>query len=45
MPSHCQTEPTNRGLGVLGHAVHQASQLLHHCLNQLLLVAVVLPEL
>lgn len=33
------------GLCVLGHAIHQAPELLHHCLNQLLLVAIVLPEL
>lgn len=32
-------------LGVLRHAVHQAPQLLHHRLDQLLLVAVILSEL
>lgn len=33
------------GLCVLGHAIHQAPELLHHSLNQLLLVTIVLPEL
>lgn len=33
------------GLHVLGHTGHQASELFHHCLDQLLSVPVVLPEL
>lgn len=32
-------------LGMLGHAVHQTPQLLHHRLDELLFVAVVLSEL
>lgn len=32
-------------LRVLGHTIHQASQLLHHGLHQLLFVSVILPEL
>lgn len=33
------------GLRVLGHTSHQASELLHHCLYELLPVSVILPEL
>lgn len=32
-------------LGMLGHAIDQTSQLLHHSLDQLLPVAIILPEL
>jgi hypothetical protein len=32
-------------LCVLGHTIHQTSQLFHHCLYQLLFVSVILPEL
>lgn len=40
-----RTSSVAAGLCVLGHAVHQAPELLHHGLDQLLLVAIVLPEL
>lgn len=32
-------------LCVLGHTIHQTSQLFHDCLYQLLFVSIILPEL
>lgn len=34
-----------RSLCVMGHIIHQTSQLFHNCLYQLLFVSIILPEL
>lgn len=41
----CHWVQATWGLRVLGHTIHQTSQLFHNCLYQLLFVSIILPEL